>query len=153
MTVQLELNEYGKVCASTVFGLAHNWYERFMHAAQQTGVDIEWACRHTNELEGHDWLCLSVHFNGSTDRAIYFISLLMGDVCNRMVSDTLRDMYLVDKDYVVDDFTVPFEVNPIIKRGWALVLPNVRTHLLEHAAHTLPNNARYIEHLDLGLEI
>jgi hypothetical protein len=143
MALQLAISSENKIIAQSVFGEAPNWYTRFMYVAQQAGVDIVWTCRHTNQLEREDWLCMSVHYNGNTDRAIYFISLLMGDVCDRLASDTLQGMYLVDKDYTIDDYTVPFECNPIVKKGWALILPNVRTGFIENFAATLPTNARY----------
>ncbi len=47
---------------------------------------------------------------------------------------------LKDYPYPMEDRSLPYDMNPVTRIGWTLVLPNVTTNALHNVMHELPLN-------------
>jgi hypothetical protein len=58
-----------------------------------------------------------------------------------MVKCMVKDMTCLVRDYEYQDHSLSYEMNPVIKKGWRLVLPNIDTSALIQVRHALPSSA------------
>ena len=123
-----------------------SWFDHFMHAVSASDSEVNWDYEHVNQLEAQHHSCLAINNRGD----VYQLSVFMDEMVQMMPHDMLRHTlfgcYAQDFPYPVEDRTLPYDMNPVIRLGWTLVLPNVVTSALHNVMHQLPLNRGMYAH-------
>lgn len=112
--ISIHVAEYGR------------WHTEAVDCALEAGVQFDWLYKH--DMLGEMHYCASVIEPNNFDKVVAFIDAVLRLMPRDAARGTLQMMYATTYTYEVEDYSQPFECNPVLRNGFRLVLPNVHTH-------------------------
>jgi hypothetical protein len=117
-----------------------SWFDHFMHAVSASDSEVNWDYEHVNQLESQHHFCVAVNNRGNAHQLAVFMDEMVQHMPQDMLRHTLVLCYAQDFPYPHEDRSLPYDMNPVTRIGWTLVLPNVTTNALHNVMHQLPMN-------------
>jgi hypothetical protein len=130
-----------------------DWFDLLVLAVTEAQAKMNWSHNHINQLENEHHFCLSIEYEGASNRAIVFIDSLVSTMPIQLLRHTLHNMYMEDMRYFREDYSLPFDCNPVAHVGWRLVLPNVVTNIAQFVRMTLPTTGNEADNCEMEIEI
>lgn len=123
-----------------------SWFDHLMHAVGASDSEVNWQYEHVNQLEAQHHWCVAINNHGNAHQLAVLMDEMVQIMPHDMLRHTLFGCYAQDFPYSYEDRTLPYDMNPVVRIGWTLVLPNVATNGLHNVMHELPLNRRMYAH-------
>jgi hypothetical protein len=130
-----------------------DWFDLIVQSVTEAQVRLNWSFEYTNELENEHHFCLAIEHEGASNRAIMFIDSLVSTMPIQLLRHTFHNMYMEDLRYTREDYSLPFDCNPVAHVGWRLVLPNINTDIAQCIRLRLPTTGNEADNYEIEIEI
>jgi hypothetical protein len=139
---QLHVQLCGRNRAELAEPFRASWFDHFMHCISTIDALVHWRTQHNNELENQQHFCVSVSSEGNARHMAMLMDEMVQMMPHDMLRHTLHGCYVLPYMYPYEDRSMPYDMNPVMREGWQLVLPNINTDEIANVMHELPTTRR-----------